>query len=104
LYFQNKSIMIQSFQIESLSSVDFFNQLDTKLNHFKNEILEKVAPFSNSENLTSKEVQKLMGISHQTLHTWIKQGKIPCIKIGNRLFFSKVEISSIITSKALKNG
>lgn len=49
---------------------------------------------------TSWEVQKMLRISRNTLHSWIRQGIVKPVKITNRHFLYKVsEIDKLINGK-----
>jgi len=59
--------------------------------------LRRVATESDNENkvdhmLTRKEVAKMLSLSLPTLTKYVKQGKIPAHRIGNRILFKKTEI------------
>lgn len=45
----------------------------------------------DSNWLTSAQVSKMMNISSAVLLRWVKQGKIPCIRINRRVLRFKPE-------------
>lgn len=58
-----------------------------------------------TELLTRNQVSKLLGISLVTLTEWIKQGKIPALRIGTRVRFKKDEVlNSLQEIQTLKYG
>ncbi len=45
----------------------------------------------NSEGsilVSKREAARLLGISERTLHTWMKRGIVPAVKVGRRVLFS----------------
>ncbi|MEZ6141070.1 MAG: helix-turn-helix domain-containing protein [Zavarzinella sp.] len=38
---------------------------------------------TNKLALRPREAARMLGISERTLWTWVKQGRIPCVRIGN---------------------
>ena len=53
--------------------------------------------------LTRNQVCKLLGISLVTLTEWIKQGKIPALRIGSRIRFKQNDVlNSLHEIKSLK--
>jgi excisionase family DNA binding protein len=49
------------------------------------------------------EVCKLLKVSKVTVFAWIKEKKIPCHRIGRRLFFKKQEVINSLKN-SLNNG
>ena len=86
----NKIIQISGFTIE-----DFLSMLDEKIN----QALEKFQSSTNNaipekEFYTRDEVAKLLNISFGTLHNWKKEGILEPVKIGNRVYYPKIEVIS----------
>jgi excisionase family DNA binding protein len=46
--------------------------------------------------LKAKEVCSMFGISKPTLYEWMRNGKIPSVKIGARRFFDASDLEAII--------
>ena len=80
----------------SLVNVDeLMAMLDEKIN----QALEKFQSSTNNaipekEFYTRDEVAKLLNISFGTLHNWKKEGILEPVKIGNRVYYPKIEVFS----------
>jgi excisionase family DNA binding protein len=48
--------------------------------------------------LTMDDVTKKLSISRQTVHKWIKDGKIKVVRIGRILRFEAAEVNNLIES------
>lgn len=46
----------------------------------------------DSTLLTAAALCKELGISRTTLHSWVRDGKIPCTQIGRRIYFTREAI------------
>ena len=80
----------------SLVNVD---ELMTMLDEKINQALEKFQSSTNNaipekEFYTRDEVAKLLNISFATLHLWKKKGILEPVKIGNRVYYPKIEVFS----------
>ena len=49
-----------------------------------------------TENYDISYVAMLLNVTRQTIHNWVKQGKIKVIKVGRKPYISKSEIEKII--------
>lgn len=48
--------------------------------------------------LTTQEASRELRVHPNTLLTWVKQGKVPCVRLGGRkLLFSRKEIEAVIS-------
>jgi excisionase family DNA binding protein len=48
-----------------------------------------------SELVTAEEAARLLGVKRQTLYLWVRQGLVPCYRIGKRLIkFDRAELLS----------
>src|SRR4051812_14104953 len=48
-----------------------------------------------SELVTAEEAARLLGVKRQTVYLWVRQGLIPCYRVGKRLIkFDKDELLS----------
>lgn len=74
-------------------------------NQFKEEILKGVkelieqkleSPVIDNENYTAKETASFFNVSLVTIHSWTKRGILKKYKVGNRVFYKKVEILEAI--------
>lgn len=82
-------------QITEVNIDDFMTMLDEKIN----QALEKFQSSTNNaipekEFYTRDEVAKLLNISYGTLHLWKKKGILEPVKIGNRVYYPKIEVFS----------
>ena len=82
-------------QITEVNIDDFMTMLDEKIN----QALEKFQSSTNNaipekEFYTRDEVAKLLNISFGTLHNWKKEGILEPVKIGNRVYYPKIEVFS----------
>ena len=82
-------------QITEVNIDDFMTMLDEKIN----QALEKFQSSTNNsipekEFYTRDEVAKLLNISYATLHLWKKKGILEPVKIGNRVYYPKIEVFS----------
>lgn len=82
-------------QITEVNIDDFMTMLDEKIN----QALEKFQSSTNNaipekEFYTRDEVAKLLNISFGTLHNWKKEGILEPVKIGNRVYYPKIEVIS----------
>ena len=82
-------------QITEVNIDDFMTMLDEKIN----QALEKFQSSTNNaipekEFYTRDEVAKLLNVSYGTLHNWKKEGILEPVKIGNRVYYPKIEVIS----------
>ncbi len=82
-------------QITEVNIDDFMTMLDEKIN----QALEKFQSSTNNaipekEFYTRDEVAKLLNVSYGTLHNWKKEGILEPVKIGNRVYYPKIEVLS----------
>jgi excisionase family DNA binding protein len=54
------------------------------------------------DNLTRKEVAKLLRISLPTLHDWTKSGFIKHHKIQSRVLYKRSEVENALTSNSIQ--
>lgn len=52
-------------------------------------------PLSDSPFLSTKDVQKIFGVSRQTINDWRKSGLLPSIKIKSRRYFFRDQVTGI---------
>ncbi|MGG7468318.1 helix-turn-helix domain-containing protein [Chryseobacterium arthrosphaerae] len=84
---QHSAIQLMQIDIES------FGQFIQKL---VREELEKIIPVHSEEKefYTREETAKLLDVSFTTLFHWNNEGTLKNTKIGNRVYYSKEEVSS----------
>ena len=52
-----------------------------------------------SRLLTVRELSESLGIHPQTIYLWAARGRLPCIRIGNRLRFDPHDITRWLASR-----
>ncbi len=52
----------------------------------------------NESLLTYQEVADILHIKPQTLRAWVSAKKIPCIKLGTAVRFTKEQIETIVNN------
>ena len=55
-----------------------------------------VAGFSQTPILKGEQVCKMLHISRQTLHAWVKEGLIRSYKVKSRLFFLRQDVDNLM--------
>jgi len=83
------------------------SELQTLIENSVKNVLEKNSSKQEPETdlLTRNEVAKMLQISLVTLTEWIKQGKIPALRIGTRVRFKKADVlNSLKKIQTLKYG
>ena len=68
----------------------------------KKQLAAEQAKGEEEELLTIQEVAQLFSVSKVTIHSWMKKGILPFLKINTRTRFKKSEILAILSKK--KNG
>jgi putative molybdopterin biosynthesis protein len=48
-----------------------------------------------TENMTVKEVADFLRVSRQTVYTMVKQGKIPCFRVGTKVRFKRGDVIAL---------
>ena len=74
-------------------------QITNLFRDLKNEILELKNNFQSkepSEYLTRSEVSKLFKCDLSTVHNWTKSGKLKAYGIGNRVYYKRSEVESVL--------
>ncbi|MGB9892741.1 helix-turn-helix transcriptional regulator [Thermodesulfovibrio yellowstonii] len=52
--------------------------------------------------LKISEVSKILGISKRTVYNYVKEGKLPCVKLSNRtLRFRETDLMKLISEKTI---
>ena len=83
---------------EQLTGV-ILSEIDKKLNELKKDFQLK----EQREYLTRNETAKLLSITLSTLHSWTKQGKIPALHLGGRVYYKRHDIENAFTPLNNKN-
>jgi predicted DNA-binding transcriptional regulator AlpA len=79
----------------TITVTDFFASI-------KDAVRQVMAEKPNTDDalMSSDEVMKLCKISHATLQNWRNANKIPFNKIGNKIFYRKLEVLEAIRQVA----
>ena len=94
---------MQTLQIQNLEVNELQELIETSVKNVLEQNASKQEP--KTELLTRKEVGELLQISLVTLTEWIKQGKIPALRIGTLVRFKKDEVlNSLKEIQSLKYG
>ena len=91
-------------QIENIEADDLFNRLD-KLEGAISALCvqsQPTVPKTGTDYITRKEVARLFKISLVTLHDWTEKGILTAYKIGNKVFYKRVEVESALVQKGGK--
>lgn len=62
------------------------------------EIKENFEPKSPTEYLTRNELAEILKCDLSTIHNWTKKGKLIPYGIGNRVYFKRKEIETVLTA------
>ncbi len=88
--------MKKVFQIDGISSTDFFNEFvefkKTLKLFVENQQTDPAADF-----ITRQETSKILNVSLSTLLNWRKAGIITAYRIGNKIRYKKTEILDSLT-------
>lgn len=83
-----------------------FETLNQRLANIENLLLEikhKPVEEEKPENLTVKETAKLLKVSEQSVHNYIKRGFISALKVGRILLIKRSDLDNSLTEvKSLK--
>lgn len=83
-----------------------FETINQRLSNIENLLLDikhKPVEKEKSENLTVKETAKLLKVSEQSIHNYIKKGFLNAQKIGRILLIKRVDVElSLQEVKSLK--
>ena len=94
---------MQTLQIQNLEVKELQELIENSVKNVLEQTVSKKEP--ETELLTRNEVAKMLQISLVTLTEWIKQGKIPALRIGTRVRFKKGEVlNSLKEIQTLKYG
>jgi Helix-turn-helix domain len=72
---------------------------DAQLNQLALQIsslLQNAVANDSNELLTSKDVLKLCSVTKPTLFAWRESGKIPFKKVGNKIYYQKKDVLSLV--------
>lgn len=88
--------MKKVFQIDGISSTDFFNEFE----EFKKALTlfaQSRQPDPSADFITRQETAEILNVSLSTLLNWRKAGIITAYRIGNKIRYKKSEILDSLT-------
>lgn len=63
---------------------------------------ESVGSENSLRLLKISEVSKILGVSKRTVYNYVKEGKIPCVKLSNRaLRFRETDLMNLISERTI---
>ncbi|MES2592704.1 MAG: helix-turn-helix domain-containing protein [Bacteroidota bacterium] len=74
-------------------------QINTLFQGLQNQLMElkqKFEPKTPTEYLTRNELAELLKVDLSTIHNWTKKGKLIPYGIGNRVYFKRSEVESLL--------
>lgn len=95
--------MSESTILHNVTPEQINNLFDGLKNQIK-ELKENFEPVKPTEFLTRLELAELLKCDLSTIHNWCKKGKINPYGIGNRVYFKRSEIESVIIPLTNKKG
>ncbi len=95
--------MSESTILHNVTAEQINNLFDGLKNQIK-ELKQNFEPVKPTEFLTRNELAELLKCDLSTIHNWCKKGKINPYGIGNRVYFKRSEIESVIIPLTNKKG
>lgn len=93
---------MSKIQIIGFDLPDFFTEFKKSIiPELREQLLQDFQPKLPTEYLTRKDVCNLLQIDLSTLNRWKKGGHIPSYGFGNRIYFKRSEIDSLIDKNQL---
>lgn len=63
---------------------------------------ESVGSENSLRLLKISEVSKILGVSKRTVYNYVKEGKLPCVKLSNRaLRFRETDLMNLISERTI---
>lgn len=87
---------MQKYTFEMLPSL--MAEIVSRLERIENLVLSGKVPESLDDYLSAKDAAAFLKFTLPTLYTKVCKGEIPSFKQGNRLYFSRVELTDWIES------
>jgi excisionase family DNA binding protein len=94
---------MESTILHNVTAEQINNLFDGLKNQIK-ELKQNFEPVKPTEFLTRNELAELLKCDLSTIHNWCKKGKINPYGIGNRVYFKRSEIESVIIPLTNKKG
>ncbi len=87
--------MITSTLINNISAENLYSRLDEIQDQIK-QLAKSLHPKSVDEYLTRSEAADMLKCDISTIHNWTKKGKLIAYKIGNRVYYKRSQIESVM--------
>lgn len=87
--------MITSTLINNISAENLYSRLDEIQEQIK-VLAKSLHPKSVDEYLTRIEAADMLKCDISTIHNWTKKGKLIAYKIGNRVYYKRSQIESVM--------
>ncbi len=87
--------MQTSTLINNISAEILNSRFDDIQNQIK-DLKKSLQPKSAEEYLTRSETSDLLKCDISTIHNWTKKGKLIAYKIGNRVYYKRSQIESVM--------
>lgn len=87
--------MVTSTLINNISA----ENLNSRFDDIQNQIIElkkSLQPKSVEEYLTRSETADMLKCDISTIHNWTKKNKLVAYKIGNRVYYKRSQIESVM--------
>lgn len=68
------------------------------------ELKQHFEPKAPTEYLTRNELAEMLKCDLSTIHNWCKKGKLHPYGIGNRVYFKRADLESLLTPIGKSNG
>ena len=83
-------------QFIQITPVELKELIQETIRYAFREFAKDFQPKEPTEDLTRKEVQKMLNINMSTLHHWTKQVKLKAYTIGARVYYKRHEVDEAL--------
>jgi len=87
--------MYTSTLIHNISAENIYSRLDDIQDQIKH-LSKYLQPKSVDEYLTRSEAADMLKCDISTIHNWTKKGKLIAYKLGNRVYYKRSQIESVM--------
>jgi excisionase family DNA binding protein len=77
-------------------SADMLNSRFDDIQNQIKELRKSMLPKTSEEYLTRYEAADMLKCDISTIHNWTKKGKLIAYKIGNRVYYKRSQIDSVM--------
>lgn len=78
---------------------------DRVANKLEERLSKKAPDFKKDGYLTRRQLSELLSVDLATLHRWGKSGKLPCYRLGGRIYYKQSDLESVLEKVPnLKDG